>query len=424
MKIKRIAVTLLTAVMITGGAGSRALAETNVNMFQGDALHTGVYKTKAPDELRQAKWKVKTGGKVFSSAVVSKGVTFIGSEDGYLYAINKETGEIKWKYKTGGAVNSTAAVADGMVYFTSGDGNFYAVKETTGRLRWKFQTQGEKLSDVWDYYLSSPCVADGIVYFGSGDGNIYALDGKTGKRIWNYATGGIVHASPAIAEGVLYIGSYDGNMYALDVKKGTLKWKFKTVGDAWFPVGEIQSSATIADGTVYFGCRDYNVYALDAKTGTGKWNYKVPGTWVISTPVVANGMIYFGTSDGHMYYAMDAQTGDIKWKTPINLNVFSSAAAVGDSIYFGCFNGKLYRLDAKTGEIKATFQTEGSKENYDKYVNEKDEFKYNELLAGLNDDYYKLYDLILTMGSILSSPVVEDGVMYFGSTDGYIYAVK
>jgi outer membrane protein assembly factor BamB len=32
-------------------------------------------------------------------------------------------------------------------------------------------------------------------------------------------------------------------------------------------------------------------------------------------------------------------------------------------------------------------------------------------------------DRMFSLGSIISSPVVADGVVYFGSTDGYLYAV-
>jgi outer membrane protein assembly factor BamB len=31
---------------------------------------------------------------------------------------------------------------------------------------------------------------------------------------------------------------------------------------------------------------------------------------------------------------------------------------------------------------------------------------------------------MMTLGSVLSSPVVADGVVYFGSTDGHLYAVR
>jgi outer membrane protein assembly factor BamB len=33
-------------------------------------------------------------------------------------------------------------------------------------------------------------------------------------------------------------------------------------------------------------------------------------------------------------------------------------------------------------------------------------------------------NMIHALGSILSSPVVEDGMIYFGSSDGHLYAVS
>jgi len=33
-------------------------------------------------------------------------------------------------------------------------------------------------------------------------------------------------------------------------------------------------------------------------------------------------------------------------------------------------------------------------------------------------------DRMSTLGSVFSSPIVADGVVYFGSTDGNLYAVK
>jgi outer membrane protein assembly factor BamB len=33
-------------------------------------------------------------------------------------------------------------------------------------------------------------------------------------------------------------------------------------------------------------------------------------------------------------------------------------------------------------------------------------------------------DRMYSLGSVLSSPVIVNGVVYFGSTDGYLYAVR
>jgi outer membrane protein assembly factor BamB len=399
-----------------------AKGESKTVMYQNNLQHTGVYETKDDTAAKSVKWKFKTDGRIYSSPVLYNGICYFGSTDDNFYAVNQD-GTLKWKFKTKGDVNSTAAIYNNTVYFNSADGSFYAVGLKDGKLKWEFKTKGEKVHDIWDYYLSSPVIYKDTVYFGSGDGNLYALDAKSGKQVWKYNTKGIIHATPAIEKGILYIGNYEGNFYAIDAATGKKIWKFKTIGDTWFPKGEVQGSAAIADGIVYFGCRDYNVYALDAEKGTGKWNFKVPNSWVISTPAIKDGVIYFGTSDAQSYYAMDAKSGEIKWILPLNLNVFCSSAIVGDSLYFGCMNGKLYNVDLAAGKINWTYQTEASKANYAKVFNEEDR-----VIKGLEDSYNwdmpVIYDLFQSLGSILSSPVVENGVVYFGSTDGYFYALQ
>lgn len=97
-------------------------------------------------------------------------------------------------------MHSSPAVGNGLVFFNSHDGFIYAVDKNTGKLAWKYQTGGETTYDLWDYYLSSPIIHDGIVFIGSGDNHVYALDGGTGRLIWKFKTDGVVHASPVISD--------------------------------------------------------------------------------------------------------------------------------------------------------------------------------------------------------------------------------
>ena len=52
---------------------------------------------------------------------------------------------------------------------------------------------------------------------------------------------------------------------------------------------------------------DHHLYALDAATGEVLWRYKTGDS--VGPPVVANGIVYFGSQDGHLY-AADALTGE------------------------------------------------------------------------------------------------------------------
>jgi outer membrane protein assembly factor BamB len=309
-------------------------------------------------------------------------------------------------------------------------------------LKWKFATGGERrfagkhlhgmepaaeiMPDPFDCFLSSPVVSNGAVYFGSGDGNVYSLNATSGALNWKFKTGDIVHASPAIADGTVFIGSWDSYFYAIDAASGQQKWKFKTGEDAeiYNQVG-IQSSAAVVDGVVYFGCRDAHLYALDAATGEKKWAFSLNGSWVVGSPAVKDGKVYFPTSDSSLLYAADAKSGQIIHSQAFNKwYLFSSPAIAGEMLYFGSTQGKLMAVELSDLKPVWTFETEGSKQHGAAYTkadgtpNDSAFFRsdfYDDIVVGVDRRMY--------IGAILSSPVVVGKVVYVGSADGYVYAL-
>ena len=282
----------------------------NAPTFRGNPEHSGIYDAVGVPTLTGVKWTFKAAGRLIASPTVDGPTVYIGSTAGIFYAVDRNSGSEKWKFNAKSRIPSTAAVANGIVYFGAYDGNFYALDAASGLLKWKFATEGEHrfaanhlhgsqpvkevMPDPFDCYLSSPVVWNGAVYFGSGDGNVYAVDAGSGTLKWKFKTGDVVHASPAIADGKVYIGSWDSNFYALDAATGKEAWRFKTGEDPDIhnQVG-IQSSAAVVDGMVYFGCRDSHLYALDAETGEKKWAFGTKGSWVIASPAVRDGKVYF-----------------------------------------------------------------------------------------------------------------------------------
>jgi outer membrane protein assembly factor BamB len=206
-----------------------------------------------------------------------------------------------------------------------------------------------------------------------------------------------------------------------------MKWRFKTGEDHKISnqVG-IQSSAAVADGTVYFGCRDSHLYALDAKTGEKKWAYDNKGTWIIASPAVRDKKVYVTSSDPGLLYAFDAATGkqifsmdDKRWI------MFSSPAIAGNVLYVGAFDGTLRAIDLASGKIAWKFETEAAHQRVAALSKPDGSTNYDILF---HDDFaddmaYAVHEL-LTTGAILTSPIVVGDTVYFGSSDGNLYAVN
>lgn len=419
---------------------SFALLAGEPAMFRGGSRHLGVYPSAAP-ALEKVLWTFKTAGRVVGSPTVHAGAVYVGSSDGRLHALDARSGQLRWDFRTGGAVDSTPAVADGLVLFGSRDGRFYALDAATGTEKWRFATGGERrftapgihgatpkmerMPDPFDVFLSSPVVGGGKVYFGSGDGGVYALDVASGKLLWRHATGDVVHASPALADGRIYIGSWDRVFYALDAETGKVHWTFTTGADPAIHNQEgIASSACVGQGMVYFGCRDGHFYALDAATGQERWRHDNKKGWVIASPALQDGRVVFPTSDGTRFKALDARTGALLLSLENRAVSFSSPALAGRMAFYGTSDGWLHGVDLGAGRETAAFQTEGNRANGPLWLDADRRMKADLYPEATLDGMIVGLHRMFSLGSILASPALAEGVLFVGSTDGRVYAIR
>jgi outer membrane protein assembly factor BamB len=104
------------------------------------------------------------------------------------------------------------------------------------------------------------------------------------------------------------------------------------------------------------------------------------------------------------------------------MRVYGSAAERNGVVYFGCFDGKVYGVDHLTGEIRWEFQTDASRSGYDEIFDAEGGFKKGFELYG--PETLESEKKIHALGSVLSSVVIRNDLIYFGSSDGNLYAVQ
>jgi len=331
-----------------------------------------------------------------------------GTDDNTMYAFDANTGEVIWSYQpeTSGYFCSGTAIAYDTVYVPNKDGHIYAFNLTNGELVWKYKGPGTML------FPGMPTVADGKVYVTSGQNAQYGdesgssefvcLDAFSGTPYWSLQIEAYApRESVAVAYGRLYlipgevtesVDSTDGceydvqghvwaigsesltdsswSMFRHDAARSSigqggpanlsLIWKFTTGG-------AVMSSPSIADGIVYFGSQDHNIYAINALSGTQIWNFTTLST-IESSPAVANGKVVTGGEDGYVY-CLDAYTGAKQWQTFVNSNLpvtygsavmlRSSPAIINGKVYIGSLDGHVYALNFSDGSIVWQFQTGG-----------------------------------------------------------------
>ncbi|MFA6327963.1 MAG: PQQ-binding-like beta-propeller repeat protein [Candidatus Micrarchaeia archaeon] len=115
------------------------------------------------------RWYFQTGGWVQSTPMRSGDSIFFGSNDGYFYSIT-DAGKLRFKYKAGEGIWSEPLLYSGkggqQVSFSSNDGNIYGLDANNGEIIWSFST-GDR--------LGSAAEKDGNLFFGTSSGKFYSL---------------------------------------------------------------------------------------------------------------------------------------------------------------------------------------------------------------------------------------------------------
>jgi outer membrane protein assembly factor BamB len=119
-----------------------------------------------------------------------------------------------------------------------------------------------------------------------------------------------------------------------------LKWKFRLQLD-----GRTLRSfnpPVAKDDTIYFGSADGNFYALDIESGYMRWAFK-SGAPINSVPYVDDDQVYFGSQDGKTY-GISREEGLENWTFFAGRPVNSSVERYKDSIIFVSDGGAVFFL--------------------------------------------------------------------------------
>ncbi|MCK6578031.1 MAG: serine/threonine-protein kinase [Anaerolineae bacterium] len=155
------------------------------------------------------KWTYRTKRAVMSGPVVDQqeGICYVGSGDGFVYALDANTGFNSWRFRTNGAIYASPSVYKGLIVVPSTDNFIYAINAQTGRERWRFQSDSA--------FVGAALVHQELVYLGNTNGILYCLSADTGKERWRYKTGRSITSAPlAAAGGTILVTSMDRKLYA------------------------------------------------------------------------------------------------------------------------------------------------------------------------------------------------------------------
>jgi outer membrane protein assembly factor BamB len=267
------------------------------------------------------------------------GDTVYAATRGSWFALDARTGQQRWNAEssltTGYQANAspTLGAGGGAAYLAHGN-TVRSVDGTSGAERWRHRVAGN--------FAVSPTVDDARILVSDGPG-VDALDAATGRVLWRHPADGDNATELAVAGGAVFLAVNGRGVVALDAATGAVRWQAAAGTDGVNP----QRPAVVDDVVVVLG-RDELLHAFDTATGAPRWDRPDRtngGGSVATAPATAGGLVYGGSGNGRVY-AIEARTGDVRWTyvPPPGFNPVEVLAAAGETVFAASYDGRVSAL--------------------------------------------------------------------------------
>ena len=340
--MKNLTLSLLGLIFLLSATAQAQVPEQARN-FQINATHTGANSVEGLNPPLRQRWVVNFGqpisypliadGKVFVTVRVDAGGTT-------LHALDATNGASLWSTALGGSSRwSGACYENGRVFALNGSGLLRAFDGVSGSLIWSSQLPGQFS------FSAPPTVHGGVIYTGGAGsgGTVYAVDANSGAVLWTQSVMNGDKSSPAVDNEGVYVSYSCPNVYKLSPTTGAVIWHYAPGCS-----GGGGKTPALFLGRLYV--RDFSDTIFDSSTGTivGNFNAKNTPAFSGTTGFFLNGPHFFG-SFGTLE-ARDISTNSVLWSFVGDGTLQSAVLVVNDYVYVGSAQGRLYAVDAATGQ--------------------------------------------------------------------------
>lgn len=293
--------------------------EGNGSYYEGRYTDTGLLVSSTDGILYQYNipggdilWQTDLGGPSsatpstsFYNYDIREDIICVGTNNGQLHFINRDTGEIHNTYTNpnGAGFDSRAAIT-----FNRFIGYAMAVGSTDGFLYYFRRGDFLRTYDTGAPILAEPIIEynpnseDFEIFVGNQEGGLLKL-ANSNTLIWNIQLSGTIYAKPTNGNGVIYVTTTNGIIYQIDKTTGAIDWEFQADGPVY-------SSVEFFD-LLYFTSTDGSVYALN-RSGALQWKTDLGDGALYSTPnftFIREDQLYVNTING--VYGLNANTGEV-----------------------------------------------------------------------------------------------------------------
>ncbi|MEH6593950.1 MAG: outer membrane protein assembly factor BamB [Colwellia polaris] len=281
-------------------------------------------------------------------ALISGGVVaginkaFFGSENGEVFALDIENGELAWKGKVKGEVIAAPALDSGKLVVNTASGVMKAFNASNGQDDWQIEQDVPPLTLRG---ISAPVIAGGGVIVGSADGSLSVYLLEQGRQGWTVDIGEAagstelervidVDSTPLIYGDNIYSVSSRGNLSAVELRSGRVLWQRQYSS---------YREVSISGNSLFLTDVKGHVYAIDRNNGLELWSQLSFTNRGLTGPVPQGNYVVVGDFEGYLHW-LDQDTGEIVSRHHVDSSGIHATPTVENNVLYS---------QARNGDLEA-----------------------------------------------------------------------
>lgn len=278
--------------------------------------------------------------KITAGVSVGEGLVLLATDQGVVYALNQESGEIAWQTRLSSEILASPVIGSDIVVARTGDGRVFGLSPFDGEVQWSISRQLPKLTLRGD---SKPLIIQGAVFAGFSDGTLAAIEASNGRALWDFpisfprGTNEIdrlsdVDTTPLLVGDFIYVSSYQEITHALNIKKQVIEWSV-----------DVSSFHSLAYDAAYLYISDKQgvVHQIDRSNGEKTWSQTGLRLFSTSAPISVGPYAVVGDGKGNVY-VMNKRDGSYAGRHSIGAKTIVGEPIVeSDTFIFIDSDGKL-----------------------------------------------------------------------------------